>query len=197
MTFKDTFNEAQKTDKPWSNGSSEEKESPVITNSVGSSGDGKTQGGAPSEPSTQPMTNPSIKAEETEVEVDVKVKVDEAKPSKSSLYRKGPTKDFVWYKDDNSKAPTDVQASGITEFKPSQEKMEIDNPVPREMGVEESGITEFDAKKENVVDLANPVPRDEGVEESGIREFIKMNESSSYQMDLRLVLGAIKESYEI
>jgi hypothetical protein len=210
MTFKDTFNGPNKTEQPYTVSSKQKIPTP-ITHGVGSSNDGKTQGGAPTDPSTLPMTNPSVLAEETEVEtpketeveVDVEVKVDEAKPSKSSLYRKGATKDFVWYKDDNSKAPTEVpreqgvQASGITEFKPSQEKMEIDNPVPREMGVEASEITEFDAKEKNEVDLANPVPREEGVADSGIREFIKMNESSSYQTDLRLVLSAIKESHEI
>jgi hypothetical protein len=152
-------------------------------------------GAAPNEPSTQPLTNPSIKAEEVAV-------IAQIKPEGKNLYRKGEKKDFIWYKDGNSKAPTEVareqgvEGSGIKEFAPSKVKMDVDNPVPREQGVEGSNISEFTPSKAKM-DIDNPVPREQGVESAGIKEYIKMEENSNYQTNLRLFLRAIKESNEI
>lgn len=180
----------QETVMPYTNG----KTPAVITN--GSDGaEGKTVGGAPTDTSTLPQAN---------VEESTVVVISPIKPtSGKSLYKKGETKDFVWYKDDHSKEVTPVpreigvKSSGITEFAPSKAKMDVDNPVPREMGVEQSGITEYNAEKVNKVDNAIPVDREEGVENSGITEYIKFEESAKYQSNLRAVLRAIKESTEI
>ena len=180
----------QETVMPYTNG----KTPAVITN--GSDGsEGKTMGGAPIDPSTLPQAN----VEESTIVVIAPIK----QASGKSLYKKGETKDFIWYKDDHSKEVTavpreiGVKSSGITEFAPSKAKMDVDNPVPREMGVEQSGITEYNAEKGNKVDMAVPVDREEGVENSGITEYIKFEESAKYQSNLRAVLRAIKESTEI
>jgi len=188
--------EAQETEQPYTNGTAE-KEVPSQVHSADAS-DGtetsKTLGGAPTDASTLPQANVE---EDTVVAV-----VAEVKPSGKSTYRKGEKKDFIWYKDDRSKAPTEVpreqgvQASGITEFAPSKAKMDLDNPVPREMGVEESGITEYNASKSNKVDLSQPIARDEGVKDSP-KEYIKVQEGEKYRSNLRVVLKAIKESIEI
>lgn len=200
--------EAQKTEQPFTNGTPEK--SPDVVQGVGSGHDGKTLGGAPKDPSTMPVANVEEKEEKEEKKEEVAAP-EETKPAAStptpsgkSLYRSGEKKEFVWYKDDHSKAPTEVKreqgvaASGITEFKPSQAKMEVDNPVPREQGVEESGITEFKPSQAKM-DVDNPVPREQGVEESGITEYIKFEESkkAAFKSNLRAVLSAIKESYEI
>lgn len=180
----------QETVMPYTNGQTPS----VITN--GSEGsEGKTMGGAPTDPSTLPQAN---------VEESTVVVISPIKPtSGKSLYKKGETKDFVWYKDDHSKEVTPVpreigvKSSGITEFAPSKAKMDVDNPVPREMGVEQSGITEYNVEKENKVEMAVPIDREEGVENSGITEYIKFEESAKYQSNLRAILRAIKESTEI
>jgi hypothetical protein len=75
-----SLDEAQKTEQPYTNGTSEK--SPDVVHSVGSNNDGKTLGAAPNEPSTQPLTNPSIKAEEVAV-------IAQIKPEGKNLYRKG------------------------------------------------------------------------------------------------------------
>jgi hypothetical protein len=194
-----TLVEAQKTITPFTNGTTEKETPSVITNGTSNQGseDSKSTGGAPTDPSTLPSTDPSVKAEDVEV-VAAKVEVK----SGNSSYRKGAKKEFVWYKDNHSKAPTEVpreqgvSASGITEFTPSKAKMEMDNPVPREPGVAESEISEFNVEKTNQVDLAKPISRDEGVKDAP-KEFIKVNESANYQSNLRAILRAIKESNEI
>ena len=196
--------EAQKTEQPYTNGTPEK--SPSIVQGVGSSNDGKTLGGPPSEVA-QPVNDPSIKAEEAIVAVvstEAPVAKNSPTPSGKSLYRAGEKKDFIWYKDEHSKTPTEVKreqgvgSSGITEFKPSQSKMDVDNPVPREAGVAESGITEF-KPSQTKMDVDNPVPREAGVAESGITEYIKFEESkkASFKSNLRVVLDAIRESHEI
>jgi hypothetical protein len=183
----------RKTEQPYTNGTPEK--SPDVVHDVGSANDGKTLGGAPTDQSTLPSTDPSVKAEETVVAV-----VAEVKPQGKSPYRKGEKKDFIWYKDDRSKAPTEVPreqgvaGSKISEFTPSKAKMDMDNSVPREQGVEGSKINEFNPSKAKM-ELDNPVPREQGVE-SAPKEFIKFEESSKYQSNLRAVLRAIKESHE-
>ena len=72
--------------------------------------------------------------------------------------------------------------------------MDMDNPVPREQGVEGSKINEFNPSKAKM-DMDNPVPREQGVENAP-KEFIKFEESEKYQSNLRAVLRAIKESHE-
>jgi len=169
--------EAQKTEQPYTNGTPDK--SPDIVQGVGSGHDGKTLGGKPTA-ATSPSTNPSVKAEDAVVAVvstEEPTTKSSPTPSGKSSYRSGEKKEFIWYKDEHSKAPTEVKreqgvgSSGITEFKPSQTKMDVDNPVAREQGVAESGITEY----------------------------IKFEESkkASFKSNLRAVLDAIKESHEI
>jgi len=200
--------EAQKTEQPYTNGTSEK--SPDVVQGVGSANDGKTLGGAPTDRSTMPQSNVEEDKEESKEEVvAVVAEIEpEAKPSTTSSgkssYRNGEKKEFIWYKDEHSKAPTEVKreqgvtSSGIKEFKPSSAKMDTDNPVPREQGVEPSGIREFKPSSAKM-DIDKPVPREQGVAESGITEFIKMQESkkASFKTNLRAVLSAIKEQHEI
>jgi hypothetical protein len=177
------------TEQPYTNGTS--NTSPTVTHDVGSTNDGKTLGSPTTDKSTAPLENPSIKTESPT-----------GSEKGKNLYRNGEKKEFVWYKDNHSKAPTEVareqgvQSSGITEFTPSKEKMDIDNPVDKEQGVQSSGITEFTPSKEKM-DIDNPVDREQGVEASNIREYIKVEENSKYQSNLRVYLRAIKESFEI
>lgn len=180
----------------------ENQEKDVITNGHATSGteDSKSTGGAPKDESTMPKAN--VEEQETPKAEEPPIEKQETTPSTKSTYRSGEKKDFIWYKDNHSKEVKEVpreqgvQASGITEFKPSQAKMETDNPVPREMGVGKSEISEYNVEDSNKVDLAKPVEREEGVSKAPL-EFIKMQESSQYRSTLRAVLKAIKESNEI
>jgi hypothetical protein len=186
----------------------EEETKEVITNGHATSGseDSKSTGGAPKDESTMPQSNVAEnteeKKEDVEVKAEVEVKKDEPTASGKSSYRNGGKKDFIWYKDTHSKEVAEVpreqgvQASGITEFKPSQAKMETDNPVPREMGVGKSEVSEYNVSDSNKVDMAKPVEREEGVSKAP-KEFIKMQENSEFRSTLRAVLKAIKESNEI
>lgn len=168
----------------------------VITNGSAEFGSetSKATGGAP-----QPETMPQANVEENVTVVVASVKES---PKNSSTYTHGEKKDFIWYKDNHSKPVSEVpreqgvKASGVTEFKPTSAKMEVDNPVPREMGVEKSEIDDYNVEKGNKVDLAKPVARDEGVQDSPL-EYIKMQENKNYRGDIQLMLKAVKESIEI
>jgi hypothetical protein len=178
----------------------------VITNRTASQGseDSNTQGGKPT-PEQVPDTDNFNEPVREEVEVIIKNvgpgdKVPEVVHKKSTLYSKE-KKDFIWYKDTNSKTPTEVKrdegvkGSGITEFTPTKTKMDVTNPVEREEGVSKSEITDFKVSEDNKVEMAIPVEREEGVSNAP-KEFIKFEENRKYQENIKLIFRAIKESKE-
>lgn len=73
--------------------------------------------------------------------------------SKKSLY--GVKPEFIYHKDDNSKAPTPVEREmgskqAVKEFKVTNTAMEVTEPVPREMGAQEAPNDYLKEYKSNI-----------------------------------------------
>ena len=112
--------------------------------------------------------------------------------SKKSLY--GDKKEFVIYKDDNSKEPTPVDREmgskqAIKEFKVTNTAMEVTEPVPREMGAQDA-VKKFEVTNTSM-DTVEPVPREMGAQEAPT-DYLK-----EYKSNISKVLKSIKESIKI
>ena len=142
---------------------------------------------------TSSEDNTEEKKEDTSVSVTaVSAKVEVSGSSGKKIY--GDKKDFVTYKDDNSKAPTPVpremgSKQSVKDFKVTNAKMDTDEPVPREMGSQES-VQDFKVTNAKM-DTEEPVPREMGSKDAP-KKFLE-----GYKSNIKSLLNGIKESIKL